>query len=59
MQKIYYFHIPSSGKNICQVNDGLHHPTLQAEEYSSFQVQVEDGTNVSYMQFKYFELTED
>ena len=49
MQKIHYFYIPHLGKNLHQVNDGKHHPTLQEEGYSSFRVEVEDDTYVSYM----------
>ena len=49
MQKIYYIYFLPSGKKLCQVNDGKHYPTLQAEGYSSFQVQVENDTHVSYM----------
>ena len=49
MQKTYYFYFLSPGKNLCQVNDGKHHPTLQAGEYSSFQVQVDNDPHVSYM----------
>ena len=33
-----YFSSLAYGKNLRQVNDGKHHPTLQAEGFSSFQV---------------------
>ena len=49
MQRIYYFYILPSCKNLFEANDGYNNPTLQAEGYSSFHVQVEDGTHVSYM----------
>ena len=49
MQKIYYFYILPLCKNLFETNDGYNNPTLQAEGYSSFQVQVEDATHVSCM----------
>ena len=49
MLEKYYFFILTPGKDLCEVNDGQHHSNLQAEGYASFQVQVQDGTYVSYM----------
>ena len=49
---MYYFYFLPSCKNLPQANDGKHHPTLLPEEYSSFQVQVEDSTHVSQIQYK-------
>ena len=46
---MYYFYFLPLGINLRQVNDGKYYPTLQAEWYSSFQVQIEDDTHVSYM----------